>query len=417
MHGGWARIVAVVMAIGSIAACSQGSSQPSAPTALSVVAWKGGGTEVAGMDQLNQAFQKAHPEVKLEYKYVSPDYETYVNTRLAAGQAPDVLMADRYKMIKWYKQGYLADLSDQPWVSRMYPNLKDFNSIKGKTYQLNSENAAVGLYANLDLLKEAGIDKAPATWPDLLADLSTLKARNMNGIMLANKGGWMGITLSQELASNLVEKGWAGKYDAGQSSFNPAWTPVIDRIKALLNSGTIDSKLMLGLDPWTDGPAQFKSGKWAFFVQGAWQLSDFTKGVNFNFSLNPFPGGDAGTVPKNFTFVGAGWVVNSHAKNPGAAKAYLNFMSQPKNSAVFLAAESGFSTLVDVESPAIPQAQPVLATFKKGNTVPSHLEQLNYTDGETELGKAIQSIFVNPSISTASLLQTLDTQIPKSPIT
>ena len=81
------------------------------------------------------------------------------------------------------------------------------------------------------------------------------------------------------------------------------------------------------------------------------------------------------------------------------------------------AAESGFSTLVDVESPAIPQAQPVLATFKKGNTVPSHLEQLNYTDGETELGKAIQSIFVNPGISTASVLQTLDTQIPKSPLT
>jgi raffinose/stachyose/melibiose transport system substrate-binding protein len=416
MHRSWTRGFAVLMAVSAIGACSTGTSSSSGPTTLTVTAWKGGGTELAGIDQLNAAFQQAHPEYKLEYKYVSPDYETYVNTRLAGGQASDVLMADRYKMTKWFKQGYLADLSDQPWVSRMYPNLKDFNSIKGKTYQLNSENAPLGLYVNLDLLKGAGINQAPATWPEFLADLNTLKAKNMNGILLANKGGWEGITLSLELASNLVDKDWAGKYDSGQSAFNPAWGPVIDKIKALLSSGTVDSKLMLGLDPWSDGPAQFKAGKWPFFLQGAWELSDFTKNVTFNFSLNPFPGGDAGSEPKSFTFVGAGWVVNSHAKNPSGARAYLNFMSQPKNSAVFLAAESAFSTLTDVESPAISQEQPILATYKKGNTVPSAIEQLNYTDGESELGKAIQALFVNPGLSTSSVLQTLDTQIPKSPV-
>jgi raffinose/stachyose/melibiose transport system substrate-binding protein len=114
--------------------------------------------------------------------------------------------------------------------------------------------------------------------------------------------------------------------------------------------------------------------------------------------------------------VGAGWVVNSKAKNAAGAKAYLNFLTQPANASVFLKAESGFSTLVDVESPAISQEQPILASYKKGNTVPSAIEQLNFTDGEDELGKAMQLIFVNPGVSTASILQTLDKQIPKSPI-
>jgi hypothetical protein len=83
---------------------------------------------------------------------------------------------------------------------------------------------------------------------------------------------------------------------------------------------------------------------------------------------------------------------------------------------VFLKAESAFSTLVDVESPAISQEQAVLASYKKGNTVPSAIEQLNFTDGEDELGKAMQLIFVNPGVSTTTILQTLDKQIPKSPI-
>jgi hypothetical protein len=58
----------------------------------------------------------------------------------------------------------------------------------------------------------------------------------------------------------------------------------------------------------------------------------------------------------------------------------------------------------------------MLASYKKGNTVPSAIEQLNFTDGEDELGKAMQLIFVNPGVSTASILQTLDKQIPKTPI-
>src|SRR5262245_18677064 len=226
-------VLALMAAVGAVISCTSSSSSSSGSTTLSVVAWKGGGSELAGMPDLNAAFQKAHPDIKLAYKYVSPDYETYVNSRLAAGNAPDVLMADRVKMIKWVKQGYLMDLSDQPWVSRMYPNLKFFNSVNGKTYQLNSENIAIGFYSNLDLLKQNGINAAPKTWPELISDLQTLKSKQVGGFMLANKGGWMGEQFALALAANLVPGDWAGKYDTGQASFNPAWAPVIDRIKAL----------------------------------------------------------------------------------------------------------------------------------------------------------------------------------------
>jgi raffinose/stachyose/melibiose transport system substrate-binding protein len=424
----------LILAIGTLAGCSTGasaspaSSAPSAaantpatsassaPTALSVAAWKGGGSELAGLPELNAAFEKAHPDIKLDFKYVSPDYETFVNSRLAAGNAPDVLMADRVKMVKWVKQGYLADLSDQPWVSRMYPNLSFFNSIDGKTYQLNSENIAIGLYTNLDLLTQAGIASAPKTWPEFIADLQTLKAKNLGGFMLANKGGWMGEQFALALAANLVSPDWAGKYDAGQSSFNPDWAPVVNRIKDLFASGTVDPKLMLGLDPNNDGTPQFKAGKAAFMIQGAWAMADIAKSVSFNFAFSTFPGGDAGASPKTFTFVGTGWAVNAKAQSPDAAKQYIDFMAQPENELAYITAEAAYSTLTDVESPGIPPAKPALDSYKAGDTSPSAAQVLNFPDAEVQIQKAIESIFVDPTIDTTKVLQTLDSQIPKTPL-
>lgn len=413
----WTLVLAAAVVGSALSACSDGASDGTAVTnKLTVVAFKGGGTELAGMPELNAAFEKANPDIDLEYKYVSPDYDAYNNSRLAAGDAADVLMVDRQKVVKWVKQGYLMDLSDQPWVSRMNSDLEYFTSIKGKTYQLAGENIAIGLYANLTLLKSAGINSVPKTWPEFMSALQALKARKISGLMLANKGGWTGEQLALALAANVVEKGWAEKYDASGSSFAGSWGPVIDRIKALFSADVVDPKLMLGLDPNNDGMPQFKSGKWAFAINGAWALKDVAQSAKFDFSLNAFPGGEAGTPPKTFTFVGAGWAVNSRAKNPEAAKKYVDFMSKPANSSVMLKAEAAFSTLKDVETPDVPHARPAIESFKAGNSIPSPAQILNFSDAETELQKGIEAVFANPGTPTERIVKALDSQIPKTPI-
>src|SRR5262249_14710133 len=175
----------------------------------------------------------------------------------------------------------------------------------------------------------------------------------------------------------------------GQASFNPAWAAVVDRIKSLFASGTVDPKLMLGLDPNADGTPQFKAGKYAFMIQGAWALSDIAKSVSFNFSFSTFPGGGDGSNPKTFMFVGTGWAVNAKAKNASAAKDYINFMSQPDNELAYIKAEAAYSTLQDVDSPGIAQAQPALASYKAGDTSPSAAQVLNFSDAEGQIQKAV----------------------------
>ena len=405
----------------TVSACSSSGSSgsagnPNAKITLNVVGFEGGGTELADIPEINAAFEKAYPNITINYKYVSnTEYEAYNNTRLAAGTAADVLMVNRAYETTWVQQGFLADLSDQPWVSQVLPAIAPFGESGGKTYAFVQQNIPIGLYANLDLLKKAGISSVPTDWPTLITDLQTLKAKGYGGLEIPNLQGWDAEQVSLALAANLLDPSWGSHYDNGSSTWAASWSPVVDRLKQLLTAGLVDGKTMNGIDPFVQGPADFASGKFAFFVDGGWDMSHYKQTANFSFSLNPFPGGAAGTAAKTFTFIGSGWSVNSQSPNQAAAKEYVAFMAQPAQDSAYLTAESCFTTLKDVPSPQVAQAAPVEAAFKAGDTSPSQVEFIADPDSENKFKPQLSALFSNPSMSDASLLSSLDQQIPKTP--
>jgi raffinose/stachyose/melibiose transport system substrate-binding protein len=410
-----AAATALVLGLG---ACSSSSSAKSSAgsTTLTVVGFEGGGNEIADIPAINAAFEAAHPGVKLDYKYVAnTEYDQYNNTRLAAGTAADVLMVNKPRMFTWQQQGYLADLSDQPWVKRLLPSVAPYSQISGKTYDFVQQNIPIGLYANLDLLAQAGIAKVPQTWPELITDLQTLKAKNLGGLEIPNLKGWDSEQVALALGANLLDNSWGAGYDSGATHWNPTWAPVIDHLKQLLTSGLVDGKTMNGIDPFSLGVSQFAGGKFAFYVDGGWDLSHYAETASFKFSLNAFPGGPEGSTPKTFTFVGSGWSVNADSKRQTLAKQYVDFMSQPANDARYLKAESCFSTLVDVPNPDVPAAAPVAATFAAGNTTPSPAEVPNFPTLEDKFTSELNGLFNDPSTDTSALLARLDKAVPPSP--
>lgn len=399
----------------SPAGSSSSSGSATGKITLNVVGFEGGGTELADIPQINAAFQKAYPNVTINYKYVAnTEYEAYNNTRLAAGTAADVLMVNKYYATTWVKQGFLSDLSDQPWVSHVLPNVAPFGKFGGKTYAFVQQNIPIGLYANLDLLKKAGISSVPTTWPAFIADLQTLKAKGYGGIEIPNLQGWDAEQVSLALAANLINTSWGGNYDTGSSTWAATWSPVMDHLRQLLTSGLVDGKTMNGIDPFVQGPTAFASGKYAFFVDGGWDLSHYKQTASFNFSLNPFPGGPAGSSPKTFTFIGSGWSVNAQSPYQTAAKEYVAFMAQPAQDSAYLTAESCFTTLDNVPSPQVAQAAPVYNAFKAGDTSPSQVEFIADPNSENQFKPQLSSLFSNPSMSDSSLLAALDQAIPKT---
>jgi raffinose/stachyose/melibiose transport system substrate-binding protein len=251
----------------------------------------------------------------------------------------------------------------------------------------------------------------PQDWPGLLAALQSVRAHGGNGMMVANKAGWGGEQLALGLAANLVRPGWAEDVNRGRASFSSDWGPVVDRLRELVGSGAVDGKLMLGLDPWSQALDEFKAGKWAFLVQGAWELADFAKAVKFPFTLEPFPGGPAGSRPHSFTFVGTGLGVNSAAEHADLAKEYVRFMARPDIEQRYLEAEGAFSPVPAIASTAPAQAKPLLDAFTEGRTVNSPAEVIDFTGMEPALCSALQKVFLDPAVPTADVLSGVDEAI------
>lgn len=407
-----AAVSAVALAL---AGCSSGGGSSDGKVTLTVVGFEGGGTELADIPQINADFHKKYPNITVDYKYVANgEYDQYNNTRLAAGTAADVLMTNATRVQQWQKQGYLADLSDQSWVKQLIPNVAPFGAIDGKTYAFTQQNIPIGLYANLDILKKAGIDQVPQTWPDFLDALQKLKAAGQPGLLLADQGGWTSEQLSLALAANLVDDTWGQGYDEGKTNWNPSFAPVFDHIKQLLTSGDVDGKLMNGIEPFNTGNADFAAGKWAFTIMGAWELQNFQQNAKFDFSLNPFPGGDGGSSPYGVTFVGSGWGVNAASQHTDAAKKYVAFMADPANDSRYLAAENSFTTLKNVPSPTMAKASAYVDAFNAGHSQVSPIEYLHFPTYEQEFWKVGTSLFNDPSQSTSTLLKQLDQTIPKT---
>jgi raffinose/stachyose/melibiose transport system substrate-binding protein len=414
---------ALALAIGAMTSTVTGAGVASASTneahvsqtVLNVVGWKGGGSEIANIPQINADFEAAYPSIKLNYTYVSAtNYQTYMDTRLAGGSAADVFMTDNVFMDVWQKQGYLEDLSSQPWVSRIDPALNPLDTVGGKYYQFIQEDIGDGLYVNLDLLKQAGISGAPQSWPQFISDLKTLKAKGINGLLMTDEGGWSSDNMALMLSASTVfrkDPNWNAQFNAGTAHFNPSWAPVVNDMRQLFTDGLVNPQLMLGLSPWSDGLELFQGGNWAFSVQGAWELTGFLQNIHFHMAFVPFPGNSAGTQPEGLTYVGTGLAVNAASKNIPAAEAYVNFWSQQKALRLYDESENAFPTVSGVSVPLVPEAAAFQKAYNSGRTIKSPAQSWTNPDGELYESNIMQELLVNPKTSTTKILDQLDKQV------
>jgi raffinose/stachyose/melibiose transport system substrate-binding protein len=355
----------ILCVVTPLAACSSGDSDSgSGATTLKVESWKGGGAEPANVAQINAAFEKANPTIKIDFSYVPPNdvYQQKLQSQLLAGNAADVLMADPQKVQAWGKSGYLADLSGQSWAGTVSDKLKPFATYQNKVLAEPMELSPVGLFVNLDLLAKAGIKTPPADFPALLADLAALKAAGQPGLALPDAQGYMAEFAMLMAAATTVYQpapDWDQQFMAGQVTFPASFTGPLDQLKQLGDGGYVNFKDAVGTDESTTGEPDFIAGKSAFYAGGSW-LAAAVKKASFKTAFVPWPGGAAGVAPSALMFPGTMWAVNARTKHTDAAHKYLDFWAQSANLAPYLTAEAAISPFTGPSS----GVDPLLSTME-----------------------------------------------------
>lgn len=132
--------------------------------------------EGAFTDALGRAIAKVneqYPNITVEQQTSSGEYYSTLKTKANAGEVPDVFLTNGYKDIEVYKD-FMYDLTDDAEFAAAYESL--FDSIKasvvgsdGKLYGLPVAYQGHGYIYNKDLFEQAGIEKLPETYEEMVA--------------------------------------------------------------------------------------------------------------------------------------------------------------------------------------------------------------------------------------------------------
>ena len=297
-----AMLLALTMVLG-LAACG-GSSAPAAtqaPAATEAPAAPAGGDKVtvtmiaaqygtetaAWWADFVAKFNAANEGINLVVDVVSwNDIYTVVNTRIANGEAPDLLNIDVFA-------DYQADgllLPAEEWCSaetyaKFFPSFLDQSVVDGVVWAVPDLASARALYYNKDILAEAGVE-VPTTWDELTAVCKTIKEKCPDvypwGIDMTTDEG-------QACFSYYAWNNNGGFTDAdGNWALNSA-----ENVESIKFSTGLIAAGLTNTDPATetryDLQEMFASGKLAMMI-GPNQISKYCKANgNVNYGIASLP--------------------------------------------------------------------------------------------------------------------------------
>lgn len=138
-------------------------------------------------DNINK-FQATAPGVKVKLTdYNWGQYHDTVVTNFAAGSAvPDVLYGSDHWLQEWASAGWIVPLKQvfpaaevDKLTKDMFPYTLAGMTYKGEIYGLPYYADPIAFVYNTRIYKEAGIDKAPETWEDVLAHSRIIKQKGL----------------------------------------------------------------------------------------------------------------------------------------------------------------------------------------------------------------------------------------------
>lgn len=368
---------------------------------------RGGGN--AQLTELVKRFESAYPNITV--KRVSRSFDDLTKTlrlALSGNDAPDVVQANntRSQLGQFVKARQLIPLDDYAkaygWDTRFpesvratasySPDARQFGT--GNLYGVPQVGEVVGLYVNKAKLKALGVE-APQTWQDFESVLAKAAAKGEVGLMLGNLDKWpaihvLGVVQGRyEKAKDIRELGYG---NPGASWLTPANTTAMNQLHDWVTKKYFNPGLNgLGYDPaWQ----AFSKGKGVFLIAGTWLGADLAAAMKDDVMFMLPPPATKGEVAHTTGGTGLPFAITSKAKNPDAAAAFINFITDDK--AMKVIAETGNLPVVGAKDQKAPDAMTkdlftAFSTASDADALLPYLDWATPTMGDT-MGAALQEL-------------------------
>lgn len=254
-------------------------------------------------------------------------YEDKLNAALTTKSLPDVFTLDGPNNAAYAESGMLRPLGE--YVSNtdeLLPSLIEQGTYNGELYSAGYSESGVGIYYNIDLLEEAGIDMNsiptvddPWTWNEFNEMLEILKDKN-DGEPVLNMGfddhsEWLLYAFSPYVWSaggEIVEDGQAvGVFDSPES------VKAFEFLQQLVKNGYST------VSPIDKG---FHTGKYPLYMSGSWTMQELdSEYTDINYGIMPYP---VSPDTKKLVSPTGSWAygMSSSTENPEGAGKLIDFL-------------------------------------------------------------------------------------------
>ena len=288
----------------------------------------------AGLDAVESAFAEAHPEYNITWDNVfynqGTDYFPQLQTALAGGDQPEIIMGNPGLYPDLVEQGYVADLSDNETIKSLNLPSGDLGDVSadGKIYGFPIDFKSWGVFYNKKIFKDLGIEE-PKTYTELLEDCQKIADSGIDPWAHAFGDAVFGDIEMR----NYV---WTKALDEGQ---NDVFEKLMNGEKKLEDYDFFKDGLNLWAErlAWMRDDAMtndqnaalevFTSGKAAMMYFGTWGIGDLEsliEGTDFEYGFFVEPIDDEGSAKLNVQ-VDQSFMVNPNSENFDVATEFMEY--------------------------------------------------------------------------------------------
>ena len=276
-------------------------------TVITVLA--GQSTSDAGVeDMIDEMAAEKFPEIKLEWECVDwgENFSPQMRGRLAAGDAPDIIIGKVQDVCTYAESGNLAPLQVQG-IESIDEEVLDFVTIDGSVYGLPYNAWYQGVIYNRGIFEQYHLE-VPKTMKELEEVVEVFEANGVTPFAAHFQENWKVANMTMQFMINDVfrqQPDWGARFGRGDVSFqnNPEVIHCIQQNQYILEHSWADA---LTIEQY-ESDRRFAEGEAAMYLAGSWSLQNIGEyDTSVHYGIFPYPNhnGDAGLIKEtNMTFM------------------------------------------------------------------------------------------------------------------
>jgi raffinose/stachyose/melibiose transport system substrate-binding protein len=294
------------------------------------------------------AFEKENPDIKVVFAPAAPtEYNAALNAKLAAGTAGDLITCRPFDAsLELFKKGYLTSVDDIKGMSNFSDVAKAaWQTDDGKTtFCVPMASVLHGFIYNQDAFDKLGLTP-PKTEDEFFKVLDKIKADGTYvPLAMGTHDQWEAATMGYE---NIGPNYWQGEDGrkaliAGKQKLtDPDWVKPFEELAKwapYMGDG-------FKAQTYPDSQNMFTLGRAAIYPAGSWEISVFRRQADFKMGAFPPPTPAAGDTCYISDQPDHALAMNKAAKNPEAAKKFLEWVASKEFAQLYGDALPGFFPL------------------------------------------------------------------------